>query len=99
MKSRNYESQNNEAGADDAVIQVSIEKSRNNELSHNNEVKGADGGPSSRNRTGHNNLTSDENQFPYFGTLTTTFGPQLETFAGEELLRGLETEEDELNAD
>ena len=52
MKSRNYESRNNELSrynevkADDAVMQVSIEKSRYNELSRNNEVKGADGAPS-----------------------------------------------------
>ena len=52
VKSRNYESRNNElfrykeGRGDDAVMQVSIEKSRYNELSRNYEVKGADGAPS-----------------------------------------------------
>ena len=52
MKSRNYESRNNELSrykevrGDDAVMQASIEKSRHNELSRNNEVNSADGGPS-----------------------------------------------------
>ena len=52
MKSRNYESHNNDKSryndtrGDDAVMQGSIEKSRYNELSRNNEVKGADGAPS-----------------------------------------------------
>ena len=52
VKSRNYESRNNElsryneVGGDDAVMQVSIEKSRYNELSRNNEVKAANGDPS-----------------------------------------------------
>ena len=52
VKSRNYESRFNELSrykevrADNAVTQVSIEKSRYNVLSRNNEVKGADGAPS-----------------------------------------------------
>ena len=52
VKSRNYESRNNElsrynkVGHGDAVMQVSIEKSRYNELSRYNEVNSADGGPS-----------------------------------------------------
>ena len=52
VKSRNYESRNNElsryneVGRGDAVMQVSIEKSRYNELSSNNEVNSADRGPS-----------------------------------------------------
>ena len=47
-ESRNYESRNNELSrykegrGDDAVMQVSIKKSRYKELSRNNEVKGAD---------------------------------------------------------
>ena len=47
MKSRHNESRKNEISrykegrGDDAVMQVSIEKYRYNELSHNNEVKGA----------------------------------------------------------
>ena len=48
VKSCNYESRNNELSGykegrgDNAVMQVSIEKSRYNELSRNNKVKVAD---------------------------------------------------------